>query len=239
MAAYEYKTQIRFNEINENNELSDKGLLNILSEAAGLHSEEVGYGLNTKKETNRTWMILYWKVRIFQRPKWKTELTIKTWPSEFNRVVTWREFEVYDKQGEQIAIASTQWVSIDAQNGSVLKITEELINEYGLIESKPFKETPNAKIKEPEDMEKTYEYTTTRRDMDTNHHVNNVIYLEFAYNALPKDISINFENLEIYYKKQIKIGETINCFYKQEGDSHIIAIKSQDEKTLHAILKFY
>lgn len=34
MAVYEYKTQIRFNDINENNELSDKGLLNILAEAA-------------------------------------------------------------------------------------------------------------------------------------------------------------------------------------------------------------
>ncbi len=87
-------------------------------------------------------------------------------------------------------------------------------------------------------MQKTYEYITTRRDIDTNHHVNNVIYLDFAYNALPKEISINFDKLEIYYKKQIKIGETIHCLYKQEGNSHIIAIKSQDEKTLHAILKF-
>lgn len=113
-----------------------------------------------------------------------------------------------------------------------------MINKYGLVENKVFEEKLTGKIKEPEDMEKIYEYTTTRRDIDTNHHVNNVIYLEFAYNALPKDISINFENLEIYYKKQIKIGETIHCFYKQDGNSHIIAIKSQDEKTLHAILKF-
>ncbi|MCI9365568.1 MAG: hypothetical protein HFJ54_02925 [Clostridia bacterium] len=34
MAVYEYKTKIRYNDINEWNELSDRGLLNILSEAA-------------------------------------------------------------------------------------------------------------------------------------------------------------------------------------------------------------
>ena len=34
MGAYEYKTHIRYTDINENNELSDKGILNILSEAA-------------------------------------------------------------------------------------------------------------------------------------------------------------------------------------------------------------
>lgn len=112
------------------------------------------------------------------------------------------------------------------------------MNKYGPEKNRVFEEKLNGKIKEPENMEKTYEYTTTRRDIDTNHHVNNVIYLEFAYNALPKDISINFDSLEIYYKKQIKIGEKIHCFYKQEENSHIIAIKSQDEKTLHAILKF-
>ena len=35
MAVYEYKTRIRYNDVNEDNRLSNKGLLNILSEAAG------------------------------------------------------------------------------------------------------------------------------------------------------------------------------------------------------------
>lgn len=41
MNAYEYKTRIRYEDINEKNELSDKGILNILSEAAGVDSEAV------------------------------------------------------------------------------------------------------------------------------------------------------------------------------------------------------
>lgn len=41
MGLFEYKTHIRYQDINENNELSDKGILNILSEAAGTHSKEV------------------------------------------------------------------------------------------------------------------------------------------------------------------------------------------------------
>lgn len=34
MGQFEYKTNIRYTDINEDNELSDKGILNILSEAA-------------------------------------------------------------------------------------------------------------------------------------------------------------------------------------------------------------
>ena len=41
MGLFEYKTHIRYGDINEKNELSDKGILNILSEAAGVHSKLV------------------------------------------------------------------------------------------------------------------------------------------------------------------------------------------------------
>lgn len=41
MGVYEYKTHIRFTDIDETNQLSDKGILTILSEVAGMHSDEV------------------------------------------------------------------------------------------------------------------------------------------------------------------------------------------------------
>lgn len=238
MAVYEYKTNIRFNEINENNELSDKGLLTILSEAAGVHSEEVGYGLNTVEETNCTWMLLYWKVKIFKRERWNTEITVKTWPREFSKISSWRDFEVYGKEGEKIAIASTEWVLIDAKKGRIGKITDEMADDYGIVESKAFNENLTGKLQELENMEKVYEYTAERRDIDTNHHVNNIVYLEYAYNALPEDISLDFSDIEIYYKKQIKKGETVSIFHGKEENSHVVSIKSLDEKTVHAIIKF-
>lgn len=41
MGLYECKIHIRYQDINENNELSDRGILNILSEVAGIHSKLV------------------------------------------------------------------------------------------------------------------------------------------------------------------------------------------------------
>lgn len=41
VGVFEYRTNIRYQDINEKNELSDKGILNILSEAAGAHSGKV------------------------------------------------------------------------------------------------------------------------------------------------------------------------------------------------------
>lgn len=184
-------------------------------------------------------MILYWKIKIKKRPHWNSELLIKTWGRNFSKVSCWRDFEVYDETGEKIAIAATEWVLIDAKKLSLTRMTEELINAYGDVPKKVFEEDISGKIMEPENNEKIYEYTSKRRDIDVNHHVNNVNYLEFAYDAFPKDLSVDFNNLEIYYKKQVKLGETISLFYLKEDDIHTVTIKSQDEKTLHAILRFF
>lgn len=184
-------------------------------------------------------MILYWKIKISKRPRWDTELTIKTWGRNFSKVSTWRDFEVYDENNEQIAIATTEWVLIDTKKNGLTRITDEVQNAYEEENKKVFDEKDNGKLEEPKKEEKVYEYTSTRRDMDVNHHVSNTYYLEFAYDALPEEVKAKFNNIEVYYKKQIKIGETISVFYTKEESTHIITIKSQDEKTLHSILKFY
>ncbi|MCI8621754.1 MAG: hypothetical protein HFJ50_08865 [Clostridia bacterium] len=41
MSTFEYNTSIRYTDITEENKLSNTGILNILSEAAGVHSKEV------------------------------------------------------------------------------------------------------------------------------------------------------------------------------------------------------
>ena len=165
----------------------------------------MGYGLNDIETANCSWMVLYWKIKIYKRPKWNTKLKIKTWPKKFNKISSWRDFEVYDEEGNKIVIATSEWVLINAKELTIGGITEKMINDYGLNQESVFEEETNGKLKEPEKTQKIYKYTARRRDGDTNHHVNNVNYLEFAYDALPKEVIIDFNNIEIYYKKQIKI----------------------------------
>ena len=47
------------------------------------------------------------------------------------------------------------------------------------------------------------------------------------------------KNLRIMYKKQIKLGDRVKCFYSKQDDGIYITIKSEDEKTLHAIVKLW
>ena len=150
-------------------------------------------------------MLLYWKIRTLKRPKWNTEITVKTWARSFEKVSSWRDFEMYDNEGELIAIGTTNWVLIDVKSQRIAKITEKMAKEYDRLDKCVFEEEITGKLQPEDNMEMIYEYTASRRDIDANHHVNNVSYLEIAYDALPKEISVDFENIEICYKKQIKL----------------------------------
>ena len=69
--------------------------------------------------------------------------------------------------------------------------------------------------------------------------MHNLCYLDLAYEALPKEIYENssFNDVEIMYKSGAFLGDNLKCFYSQVGNEHFVTIKSNDEKTFHAIIK--
>lgn len=68
--------------------------------------------------------------------------------------------------------------------------------------------------------------------------MHNLNHLKLAYETLPDDIYKNydFNNLEIMYKKEIKLEETVNCHYYFENNTHYITIKNEDNSIIHAVV---
>ena len=109
---------------------------------------------------------------------------------------------------------------------------------YGLND---MEKTNIAKLKEPVEIQSKTEYSVSRRDIDINNHVHNLYYLDYAYEALPEEVyrAEECNNIEIMYKKQVKLGDEIVCNYTKEDNQNIVTIKSKDESMLHAIIKLY
>ena len=71
--------------------------------------------------------------------------------------------------------------------------------------------------------------------------MHNTNYLNLAYEALPEEIYKNtiFNNIEILYKKELKLNDSVKFLYSEEEGAHIVTIKSLDDKILHTIVKLY
>lgn len=239
---YFYDININFSDVDEDNQMTNKGILRLMQEVAGIRSGMLGYGVNDVEKTGVAWLILYWKLKVFSRPKTNTKLTINTWTRSENPLFSYRDFEVYDDTNTLIAIATSKWVLFDVNKKSITKITGDVKEKYACIDKFAFNEKISEKLKEPEDSEFIMDYEIQRRDIDTNHHVNNLYYLDYANEALPYEIFKNskFSNVEIMYKHEAKLGDTVSLLYcNTEKNEHIVTIKNKEDSKLHAIVKLY
>lgn len=237
----EYQFRVDYHDVGENNHLTPTALIRYLGQAAGYASSAVGYGLNDIPQTHLTWLLLNWKVQIFKQPIWDTVLKVKTWPQRTEKFYSFRDFEVYDGSGVLIALASSKWILINTETSAIARVSDEMLKLYGCIDQTAFDEQLDEKLKQPNDFDSKWDYVIQRRDIDTNHHVNNLCYLDYAYEALPQHVYDTFaiSTIEIMYKKQLLLGDSISCLYHQDNEHmHTITITNQETGQMHAIVRF-
>lgn len=235
-----HKFEISFRDIGKSSKITNSAFLNMLEDIAGMHSNQVGYGLNDISKTGITWVLLNWKLRVFNRPIYGSKLNIETWARKAVKFYTYRDFKVYDENSNLVAIATSKWALLDATTMSIARITPDLLNLYQPENISVFlqEEEPN-KLLAPQEVLNQYTYTVARRDIDINNHMHNLYYLDLAYEALPNEIysDLDFNNVEIMYKKEMKLNDKIKCLYSSSNNEHYITIKSLDDITVHAIIK--
>lgn len=232
--------EISFRAVGKSSKITNSAFLNMLEDIAGMHSNQVGYGLNDISKTGVTWVLLNWKLRIFSRPTYGSKLNVETWARKAIKFYTYRDFRVYDEYNNLVAIATSKWALLDATTMSIIRITPDLLTLYQPENISVFEqeEEPN-KLLAPQEILNQYIYTVARRDIDINNHMHNLYYLDLAYEALPNEVysNLDFNNVEIMYKKEIKLNDTVKCSYSSNNNEHYITIKSLDDTTLYSIIK--
>lgn len=238
MNLYERTFHVEICDIDTKNELTNYGILRMMQEIAADHSDHLGISINHVEEKPYTWLLLNWKLKVFLRPAWNSELIVKTWPNASDKLYSYRDFEIYTKNNELVAQGTSKWVLIDLKTLSIEKTSEEILDIYKPSNTFLFEE-PFLKLKEPETSDFVENHTISRADLDINGHANNLSYLKIATNILPDDVynNVDFKDIEIMYKKECKFGDKVACIYSKCEDTHTITIKSQDLSTLHCIIQ--
>lgn len=238
MNQFERNFYVEICDIDTENALTNYGALRMMQEIAGAHSDTLGISINHLNENPYTWLLLNWKLQICSRPRWNSKLLVKTWPSSFDKLYAYRDFEITDENNNIVAKATSKWVYINIHTQSIEKPSQELLDIYKPSNTFVFENDSIKKLKEPVNHEFITNYTIQRSDLDINGHTNNLSYLHIAKNILPEDVcNSDFRNLEIMYKKECKLGDEIACIYSKDGDIHTVTIKSKDLQTLHCIIE--
>lgn len=73
-----------------------------------------------------------------------------------------------------------------------------------------------------------------KRDIDTNGHLNNIIYLDLAMEGFEDEFCDSIKSVEIYYKAECKLGEEI-VFMKNSDNS--VYVLDKEKQKLHTLIK--
>lgn len=239
---YKEKFKIGLKDVWKNSEVSNAAILEYLEDIAAYHSDSVGIGVNNTDDTNYTWLLLDWQVKVIKRPIYGQTLDIHTWSRKIIKCYAYRDFEIYDDEGNLCVIATSKWLLINSKERKITKVEPELADMYKSEIGKCVFDNPEIeKLKVPDDFESEILYKVQRRDIDVIGHMHNLYYLDLAYEALPDDVYNErpFDNIRVMYKKEIKFGETVRCKYTKVQDKNIVVIESEDGKILHTIIEVY
>lgn len=235
-----------YSDIGPDGLLSRGGLLRAFQEAASVASDDVGYGLKDVARTRVHWILSGWRLEVVRRPAWRAALEVETWPRTLNGFLSDREFLAWEAAGEErrlIARGTSKWLLVDAETGKITRVTDRVRAAYELGEEALFATPIPSNGKTPPGTPAAFRTVVGRRDIDTNRHVNNIHYLDYAIEALPEEVYRTLpDTVEIVFRKQILLGTPIQCLYvRTEEGKHQVEIRSESDGEIvhHAFIWFY
>ena len=230
---------VGFKSIDKNLKLSNNGILTLFTDIAGMHSEFCG---DSFFNSNSRWLVLGYDVKIFDRPLFASTVTVSTWSSEVDNLTAHREFEIKDKSGKLLICGKSKWVGVNAETKRIERINKE---KMALYNSEPertnFNSNPIGKLNEPDSYNGESVLNIDFKWIDINNHLNNTYYVDIAKRSLPEYLQQQLENMnfEVMYKKEVYEGQTIKSLYNISENEIIVSIKSENNSTLHSIVRFY
>ena len=237
MAPFHYQTRVCYTDIDEKQCLTLSSAMRSMQEAAVMDSDRAGYSFRTADRTRVVWMLAQWHVRMLEKVQWDEFIRVITWPKSMDKVTSTRCFQILNQQEQVIAIAESLWFLVNVDTGRVARIQKEVADSYELVNTDVF-DSPSPAIS-TEIGELTYSGSVLRRDIDTNHHVNNLVYLEYAREALPlEEADRSFSEVVVRYHRQLVHGDEFQCYYKKTSQGHLVQICKGNPALIHCSVLF-
>jgi medium-chain acyl-[acyl-carrier-protein] hydrolase len=177
---------VRSFEVDAFNELAIPALWGYLQEAAGISAERLGFGVKRCLDAGFTWVLARQRLEISRAARFGGSVEIETWPNGTERLAAFREF-VVRSGGEEIARATSTWFLLDLATRRPVDPAAALDAAFPRDRGPSAVTLPGAKIPGLEAPEVERPFAVRFADIDLNWHVNNVSYVQWLLEAVPKE----------------------------------------------------
>lgn len=236
-----YNRNVGFADLGVSGEVSFGKMIDYLQDCSNRQSYEMGVGIEYQKKKGRAWILNSWHIdfREMQGEFLKDceEVTVSTWPYEFNRLFGIRNYSIARKDSldKYIVKAQARWFLYDMKSDMIGKITDEDKKTYSCVDEKlELPEVPR-KIKAGSSYEEKSKFIVRKYQLDINNHMNNAWYVKLAEEFVENKENVKY--LRVEYKNSAKLGDEVIPFVCYDTDRTVVELRNTDNN-IYAISEF-
>jgi acyl-ACP thioesterase len=212
--------------------LAVPALSGYLQEIAGRHAASLGVGLDVLRTRGVTWVLARQRIELLREVELGDTLTVETWPSGLDRLAASREFVARRGDGVEAARATTLWYVLDLETRRVVRPHDVLDPALPRGRTPSVAPIAHAKLPELAHWELQKRFHVRYADIDTNLHVTNASYVEWAIEAMPVERwrGSRLAEVEVQYLAEGRHGAAILSRVARAGpDGYAHAIVTEEE----------
>ena len=200
----------------------------MLQEAAYAGSTFCGAGYEALRPLGLAWVLNRLHVHVHALPEWGDALQISTWSRAHVGPLWHRNFRVL--RGDAVLVEATSaWTVLDLANRSIFR-GQPPFREDSHCEEDTLPFCTKLVVPEGLKMSEAGSHTPLFSERDSNSHVNNCFYTEWAFDALPFDYLSEhaLKDIEINYYSEVAPGMKVDFRLGRSGDVWYFCGVSED-----------
>lgn len=202
-------------------------IVNFMGDIGTEQSEKLGVGMEYLISKNMTWVFYKYDIKVHRYPKYGEKLKMVTEPSGFKKFYATREYIIYDENENKIVEAQAIFFLINTDKRKAMRVPEDQYVVYG-IEGDLGKDFKIDRLEKLEEAMYSKEFKIRYSDIDSNRHVNNTKYIEWAIETLPLELVKDYElkRIKVTFEKECLYGEEVcvSTSTREEVDGTITSI---------------
>ncbi len=190
---------LRGYECDANGRLSVPALMNFMQESANRNALDYGIGIDDLARRGYGWMLMRFGLHMHHYPRYGQKISVITYPTFVNKFFIHRDFRVLADDGTLLADARSIWIVFSIDKRTMVPLPDFI---RALTPPTNIEPLPKLDLKPdfqnlPVVSDETQTVTVGWFDIDQNQHVNNVAYVQWLLEAVPKDVLQGSELAEL------------------------------------------
>lgn len=216
--------EFRYSDLNAKNQIKPTAVVDLLQDISICHSEHAGLGAVKMKEMKTACLLEGWRIRFCAPIDPHKKVVVSTGITDVTACEILRRYEIH-QTGELKVSASAVWFTVNTEKMRIMRVPSAFKTEFECI-SEPANDLPFERFKPETEIKIFDRFKVQSRDLDTNHHVNNMKSAEIGLCLLPADFNIS--ELTIRYRKELSINDEIVLCKKKTDYGYCCELKNRD-----------